>query len=100
MNFENLSTGHISFIATLDEEEMLEGGEDYEEELKILEDDANLPVEELRRRYYGSEEDKVNLQLGDEAQSSSGQEVSDCSSAAFETREGCDIIHEIISDKQ
>uniref|UniRef100_A0A0N5AI46 Mesoderm induction early response protein 1 n=1 Tax=Syphacia muris TaxID=451379 RepID=A0A0N5AI46_9BILA len=73
--------------ATLDEEEMLEGGEDYEEELKILEDDANLPVEELRRRYYGSEEDKANSSLGDEEQSSSGREVNETSSSVSELQE-------------
>lgn len=36
---------------TLDEEEMLHPEENYQDELKMLEDDANLSVEELRQKY-------------------------------------------------
>uniref|UniRef100_A0A0R3RS02 SANT domain-containing protein n=1 Tax=Elaeophora elaphi TaxID=1147741 RepID=A0A0R3RS02_9BILA len=36
---------------TLDEEEMLHPEENYQDELKMLEDDANLSIEELRQKY-------------------------------------------------
>ncbi|VDK46868.1 unnamed protein product [Anisakis simplex] len=65
---------------TLDEEEREHPEEDYRDELKMLEDDANLSVEELRRRYYGSgefvveeddDDDNDNEVDDDEEQSSS-----------------------------
>ncbi|KHN79914.1 Mesoderm induction early response protein 3 [Toxocara canis] len=55
---------------TLDEEEREHPEEDYHNELKMLEDDASLSVEELRRRYYGDGlEDEEHST--DDAQSSS-----------------------------
>ncbi|VBB26124.1 unnamed protein product [Acanthocheilonema viteae] len=36
---------------TLDEEEMLHPEDNYQDELKMLEDDANLSIEELRQKY-------------------------------------------------
>ncbi|KAK5978222.1 hypothetical protein GCK32_020393 [Trichostrongylus colubriformis] len=39
------------FEGTLDEEELLEGGVDYSEELRELEDEGSMDIEELRRRY-------------------------------------------------
>lgn len=66
---------------------MLEGGEDYEEELKVLEDDANLPVEELRRRYYGADKEKDEDYSSCEAQSSSTQAVDDVHGSSVEILE-------------
>lgn len=62
--------------ATLDEEEMLEGNDDYEDELRNLQDDADLPVEELRRRYYGGAGIEDEYRSSDEAQSTSTQDAS------------------------
>nr|CAD2145961.1 unnamed protein product [Meloidogyne enterolobii] len=42
--------------ATLDEEEGLNDEEDYGNELKELQEDGELSIEELRRKYYGNEE--------------------------------------------
>ncbi|VDN60011.1 unnamed protein product [Dracunculus medinensis] len=57
---------------TMDEEEMLSTDEDDVNELQLLEDDANLSLEELRERYYGRLE--VDAQSVSE-QSSSGDET-------------------------
>ncbi|VDN08529.1 unnamed protein product [Thelazia callipaeda] len=43
---------------TLDEEELLHPEDNYQDELKLLEDDANLTVEELRQKYCASVPDE------------------------------------------
>ncbi|VDN24232.1 unnamed protein product [Gongylonema pulchrum] len=43
---------------TLDEEEMLNPEESYQDELKMLEDDANLSIEELKRKYCSAAEEE------------------------------------------
>lgn len=57
------------FQGTLDEEEMLSPEEGYQDEVKMLEDDAGLSIDELRNKYYGhvTEEDH----FFEDAQSSS-----------------------------
>ncbi|VDK76433.1 unnamed protein product, partial [Onchocerca ochengi] len=52
---------------TLDEEEMLQLEENYQDELKLLEDDANLSIEELRQKYCNA----VAEEEYDDSQSSS-----------------------------
>uniref|UniRef100_A0A1I7XTX8 ELM2 domain-containing protein n=1 Tax=Heterorhabditis bacteriophora TaxID=37862 RepID=A0A1I7XTX8_HETBA len=48
--FEGEDNGE-DFEATLDEEEGLEQDEDYADELRDLEDEGDLPIAELRKRY-------------------------------------------------
>ncbi|MCP9262139.1 hypothetical protein DINM_005431 [Dirofilaria immitis] len=52
---------------TLDEEEMLHPEDNYQDELKLLEDDANLSIEELRQKYCNT----VAEEEYDDAQSTS-----------------------------
>ncbi|CAD6198175.1 unnamed protein product [Caenorhabditis auriculariae] len=47
---ENLEDGE-DCEATIDEEELLEDGEDYADELKDLEDEGEMTLEDLRRKY-------------------------------------------------
>uniref|UniRef100_A0A915A545 Mesoderm induction early response protein 1 n=1 Tax=Parascaris univalens TaxID=6257 RepID=A0A915A545_PARUN len=75
---------------TLDEEEREHPEEDYHDELKMLEDDANLSVEELRRRYYGDGlEDEEHST--DDAQSSSAH--SEDTHQDAETEDASSISH-------
>jgi hypothetical protein len=44
---------YLSFLATLAEEEGLDENGDVNEELRLLNEENEMSVEELRRRYYG-----------------------------------------------
>lgn len=63
----NSFTIFSGFAGTLDEEEMLQLEENYQDELKLLEDDANLSIEELRQKYCNA----VAEEEYDDSQSSS-----------------------------
>lgn len=69
---------HTFISVTLDEEDDLNGGEDYEEELKGLAEENELSVEELRRKYYGEiaeEEEKEDVKSGDEGEKEDVEET-------------------------
>lgn len=55
------------FAGTLDEEEMLHPEGNYQDELKMLEDDASLSIDELRKKYCNA----VTEEEYDDAQSTS-----------------------------
>uniref|UniRef100_A0A915Q3A9 ELM2 domain-containing protein n=1 Tax=Setaria digitata TaxID=48799 RepID=A0A915Q3A9_9BILA len=62
---------------TLDEEEMLNPEENYQDELKMLEDDANLSIEELRQKYCNTiveeeYDDTQSTSTSDDAHKSEG----------------------------
>ena len=61
-----------NFPATLDEEDACNDEEDYDNELKELQEDGELSVEELRRKYYGDE--KQNCGASTKEQSKEGEE--------------------------
>lgn len=56
---------------TLEEEEEMQNLEDYQEELRILQDDAELTVEELRAKYYANVPAGVRDEMSEDEQSSS-----------------------------
>ncbi|PIO70680.1 Myb-like DNA-binding domain protein [Teladorsagia circumcincta] len=84
-------------LGTLDEEELLEGGVDYSEELRELEDEGSMDIEELRRRYgYSLSGDDESA----EAECDSSSEVGavadvegECETVDVEASESGDFFH-------
>ncbi|KAK6038583.1 Myb-like DNA-binding domain protein [Cooperia oncophora] len=88
----------IDISGTLDEEELLEGGVDYAEELRELEDEGSMDIEELRRRYgYSLSGDDESA----EAECDSGSDVGvvadvgdgECETVDVEASESGDFLH-------
>ncbi|VDO54904.1 unnamed protein product [Onchocerca flexuosa] len=72
---------------TLDEEEMLQLEENYQDELKLLEDDANLSIEELRQKYCNT----VAEEEYDDSQSSSTSNDTRKSEGTYDTTVNSDF---------
>lgn len=72
-------TSFFVFIGTLDEEEML-NPEDYQEELRILRDDAALTIEQLRAKYCSD--------VPGVAANGTSEDGESCSTAPYEISNG------------
>ncbi|XGW11326.1 hypothetical protein V3C99_012657 [Haemonchus contortus] len=87
------------FEGTLDEEELLEGGVDYSEELRELEDEGSMDIEELRRRYgyslYGEDDESAEAECDSSSDAGAVGEGGDgeCETVDVEASESGEFFH-------
>ncbi|KAJ1355830.1 hypothetical protein KIN20_013385 [Parelaphostrongylus tenuis] len=83
------------FEGTLDEEEMLDGDADYTDELRELEDEGSMDLEELRRRYGCplSSDGSPEAECDSSSDVAAVAEVGECEAVDIEASESADFFH-------
>ncbi|VDM54146.1 unnamed protein product [Angiostrongylus costaricensis] len=83
------------FEGTLDEEEMLDGDADYTDELRELEDEGSMDLEELRRRYGCplSSDGSPEAECDSSSDVAAVAEVGECEAVDVEPSESAEFFH-------